>query len=120
MIVGASATGVQLASEIRASGRAVVLWAGEHVRVPRVYRGRDIKWWMDVIGTMDVRYDEIDDLKRARRLPSLQLIGTPERARSISTVCAKAGVEIIGRLVGCEGGRVKFSGSLANCARWPT
>ena len=47
--------------------------------MPRVYRGRDIKWWMEVIGAMDVRYDEVDDLERARRLPSLQLIGSPER-----------------------------------------
>ena len=80
MIVGASATGVQLAREIRASGRKVLLCVGEHVRLPRVYRGRDITWWMDAMGMMDVRYDEIDDLERARRLPSLQLIGTPERA----------------------------------------
>ena len=44
MIVGAAATGLQLAREIRSSGRRVVLCAGEHVRVPRVYRGRDILW----------------------------------------------------------------------------
>src|SRR5215207_5768644 len=79
IVVGASATGVQLAREIRASGRSVMLAAGEHVRVPRAYRGRDIKWWMDAIGAMDLRYDSIDDVDRARRLPSLQLIGTPGR-----------------------------------------
>src|SRR5262249_46893869 len=56
MIVGASATGVQLAREIRAAGRRVVLSIGEHVRLPRTYRGRDIQWWMDAIGAMDVRY----------------------------------------------------------------
>ena len=46
MVVGASATGVQLASEIQASGRPVTLCVGEHVRVPRMYRARDITWWM--------------------------------------------------------------------------
>ena len=61
MVVGASATGVQLAREIRASGRSVILAAGEHVRVPRVYRDRDIKWWMDAIGAMDLA------LRRGRR-----------------------------------------------------
>jgi putative flavoprotein involved in K+ transport len=117
MIVGASATGVQLAREIQASGRRVILSAGEHVRVPRVYRGRDIKWWMDAIGTMDVRYDAVDDLDRARRLPSLQLIGTPERVTIDLDSLRKAGVEIVGRLVGVHDGRVQFSGSLANlCA----
>src|SRR5690242_12424998 len=38
LIVGASATGVQLASEIAASGRAVTLAVGEHIRLPRTYR----------------------------------------------------------------------------------
>ena len=57
MIVGASASGIQLAREIQASGRRVVLSVGEHVRMPRTYRGRDIQWWMDAIGAMDARYD---------------------------------------------------------------
>src|SRR5262249_757057 len=47
MIVGASASGIQLAREIHASGRRVLLSVGEHVRMPRTYRGRDILWWMD-------------------------------------------------------------------------
>jgi putative flavoprotein involved in K+ transport len=115
MIVGASATGVQLAREIRTSGREVLLCVGEHVRLPRVYRGRDIQWWMDATGMMDVRYDEIDDLDRARRLPSLQLIGTPERATIDLNALRAAGVEFVGKLVAVDGARVKFSGSLANC-----
>jgi putative flavoprotein involved in K+ transport len=117
MIVGASATGVQLAREIRASGRRVVLSAGEHVRLPRVYRGRDIKWWMDAIGVMDQRYDEVDDLDRARRLPSLQLIGTPERVTIDLNILRNTDVEIVGRLVGLNNGKAQFSGSLSNvCA----
>jgi putative flavoprotein involved in K+ transport len=47
LVVGASATGVQLAYEIRRSGRDVVLAVGEHVRMPRTYRGRDIQYWLD-------------------------------------------------------------------------
>jgi putative flavoprotein involved in K+ transport len=117
MIVGGSASGVQLAREIRASGRRVVLAVGEHVRLPRTYRGRDIMWWMDAVGMMDVGHDAIDDLKRARRLPSLQLIGTPERATINLNSLRSAGVEIVGRLVGLRGGMAQFSGALANhCA----
>jgi putative flavoprotein involved in K+ transport len=117
MIVGASASGIQLALEIHASGRRVVLSVGEHVRVPRVYRGRDIQWWMDAIGAMDVRYDAIGDIDRARRLPSLQLIGTPQRMTVDLNSLRKAGVEIVGRLVGLHDGKAQFSGSLANhCA----
>ena len=79
LVVGASATGVQLAAELRRSGRPVILSVGEHVRLPRTYRGRDVLWWMDAAGVWDQRYDEVDDLTRARRLPSPQLVGTPER-----------------------------------------
>ena len=117
MVVGASATGVQLAREIRASGRNVVLAAGEHVRVPRVYRGRDIKWWMEAIGAMDLRYDAIDDVDRARRLPSLQLIGTPGRENIDLNSLRKAGVEIVGRIAGIRNGKLQISASLPNhCA----
>jgi len=117
MIVGASASGVQLAREIQAAGRRVVLSVGEHVRMPRTYRGWDIQWWMDAIGAMDARYDAIEDIERARRLPSPQLVGTPERATVDLNSLRKAGVELVGRLVGLRGGKVQFSGSLANhCA----
>ena len=51
LIVGASATGVQLAQEIQRSGRPVTLSVGEHVRLPRTYRGRDVLWWMDASGS---------------------------------------------------------------------
>jgi len=117
LIVGASASGVQLAKEIRASGRDVILSVGEHVRLPRVYRGRDILWWMDAIGAMDVRYDEVDDPGRARRLPSPQLIGGPDRETLDLNGLRKFGVEIVGRLAGLRDGKAQFSGSLANlCA----
>ncbi len=117
MIVGASATGVQLARELRAAGRDVILCVGEHVRVPRVYRGRDILWWMDAIGMMDARYDEADDLDRARRLPSLQLIGTAERSTIDLNSLVGAGIEIVGKLVALDGRHAHFSGALANvCA----
>jgi putative flavoprotein involved in K+ transport len=117
MVVGASATGVQFAQEIQASGRSVVLSVGEHVRLPRVYRGRDIKWWMDAIGAMDLGHEAVDDLQRARSLPSTQLIGTPERATINLNILHKAGVEIVGRFSALRDGKAQFSGSLANvCA----
>lgn len=117
MIVGASASGVQLAGEISASGRDVVLCVGEHVRLPRLYRGRDIIWWMDVIGLMDAHYTAIADLERARRLPSPQLVGTPQRTTVDLSSLRKGGVEIVGRLMGLRDGKAQFSGALANvCA----
>jgi putative flavoprotein involved in K+ transport len=117
MIVGASASGVQLAREIQAAGRHVVLCVGEHVRMPRTYRGRDIRWWMDAIGTSEVRYDAVEDIERARHVSSPQLVGTPERVTVDLISLRKAGVELVGRLVGLHDGKAQFSGSLANhCA----
>jgi len=114
LIVGASATGVQLAAEIRRSGRPVTLSVGEHVRLPRVYRGRDVLWWMDASGVWDQRYDEVDDLTRARRLPSPQLAGTPDRATLDLNALTALGIELVGRLAMVRDGRALFSGGLRN------
>jgi putative flavoprotein involved in K+ transport len=114
LVVGASATGVQLAEEIRRSGRHVVLSLGEHVRLPRTYRGRDVLWWMEASGIWDQRYDEIEDLDRARRLPSPQLVGTPQRATLDLNALGAAGVELVGRLAAVRDGRALFSGGLRN------
>ena len=114
LVVGASATGVQLADEIARSGRAVVLSVGEHVRLPRTYRGRDVLWWMDASGVWNQRYDEVDDLIRARRLPSPQLVGTPERRTLDLNSLTDAGVELVGRLAAVRDGQALFSGGLRN------
>jgi putative flavoprotein involved in K+ transport len=114
LIVGASATGVQLADEIHRAGRPVMLSVGEHVRLPRIYRGRDVLWWMDVSGMWNQRYDEIDDLTRARRLPSPQLVGTPDRTTLDLNTLSGAGVELVGRLAAVRNGRALFSGGLPN------
>jgi putative flavoprotein involved in K+ transport len=114
LIVGASATGVQLAAEIQRSGRPVTLAVGEHVRMPRTYRGRDVLWWMDASGLWDQRYDEIDDLTRARKLPSPQLAGTPRRTTLDLNTLAESGVELVGRLAAVRDGRALFSGGLRN------
>jgi putative flavoprotein involved in K+ transport len=114
LVVGASATGVQLAAEIKRSGRPVTLSVGEHVRLPRLYRGRDVLWWMDASGVWDERYDELDDLTRARRLPSPQLVGTPERSTLDLNALTALGVELVGRWAMVRDGRALFSGGLRN------
>jgi putative flavoprotein involved in K+ transport len=117
LVVGASATGIQLADEIHRSGRPVTVAVGGHVRAPRVYRGRDIHRWMDDTGMMDERYDEVDDIVRLRRLPSLQIVGTPTRATLDLNALTAIGVRLVGRFAGISEGRAQFSGSLRNvCA----
>jgi putative flavoprotein involved in K+ transport len=114
LVVGASATGVQLAAELARSGRPVTLSVGEHTRLPRTYRGRDVLWWMDASGVWDQRYDELDDLDRARRLPSPQLVGTRERTTLDLNALDSLGVGLVGRLAAVRDGRALFSGGLRN------
>jgi putative flavoprotein involved in K+ transport len=114
LVVGASATGLQLADELLRSGREVTVAVGEHVRMPRTYRGRDVMWWLDRIGRLDERYDEVDDLVRARHVPSPQLVGTPDRADLDLNALTARGASLVGRLAAVNGSTASFSGSLRN------
>ena len=118
LVVGASSSGTQIANELQRSGRAVTLSVGEHIRAPRVYRGRDLEWWMDAAGVLDERYDQVDDITRARRVPSLQLAGTPDRSTLDLNALTDIGVRLVGRLAGVtDDGKAQFAGSLRNmCA----
>jgi putative flavoprotein involved in K+ transport len=114
LVVGASASGIQIAAELHRSGRPVTLAVGEHVRMPRSYRGKDILWWMDAAGLLDERYDQVPDLARARNLPSMQLVGSPDRATVDLNSLSQLGVQLVGRLAGIRDGVAQFSGSLPN------
>ena len=118
LVVGASSSGTQIANEIHRSGRPVTISVGEHIRAPRIYRGRDLQWWMDAAGVHDERYDQLDDIARARRVPSLQLAGTPDRSTLDLNALSDIGVKLVGRLGGItDSGKAQFAGSLRNmCA----
>jgi putative flavoprotein involved in K+ transport len=117
LVVGASASGVQLADELARSGRPVTIATGEHVRMPRTYRGRDAFWWMERVGVLDERYDEVDDIIRARHTPSPQLVGSPSHGDiDLGTLQAR-GVEVVGKLGRLRDGVAQFSGGLANTVR---
>ena len=114
LVVGASATGVQLADEIRQSGRAVAISAGRHTRLPRRYRGCDIWWWLERSGILDEPTPRIADLRRAWMHPSFQLVGDRHgRTLDLGTLRA-AGVRLLGRSIGAEGKEVAFRDDLAN------
>lgn len=85
--------------------------------MPRTYRDRDIQWWMERTGLLDDRYDAVDDLVRARNLPSPQLVGTPERKTLDLNALTGLGVRLVGRLMGFRDGRAQFSGSLPNVCK---
>ena len=112
LVVGASATGVQLAEELRVAGRDVTIAAGRHMPLPRRYRGRDIMSWMDEMGTLsETRNPDISNARTLRH-PSLQLIGsTPQRDISLGSL-ARLDVRPVSRVLGAEGGKLLLSGDL--------
>lgn len=115
LVVGGSSSGVQIAEEVHRSGRPVTLATGEHVRLPRRYRDHDILWWMDRVGVLDERWDEIDDVVRARNLPSLQLVGG-DRTLDLNAL-QQQGVRLAGRLGGIRDGVAQLAGSLPNVCK---
>jgi putative flavoprotein involved in K+ transport len=112
LIVGASASGVQLADELARAGRQVVVAVGKHSRVPRSYRGMDIFWWLERLGSLDRTIDEMPDPAACRHEPSLQLAGRPDHMTPDLGMLSRAGVELTGRLAWAVGDRVGFARDL--------
>jgi putative flavoprotein involved in K+ transport len=108
LVVGSSATGVQLAAELRRAGRDVVLAVGRHTRLPRRYRGRDVLEWLHDMGALGERADDVRDLDASRSQPSLQLVGSgPGEPEDVDLgVLQRLGVHLTGRVVGAHGTRV--------------
>jgi putative flavoprotein involved in K+ transport len=109
LVVGASASGAQIASELARAGRHVTVAVGRHRRVPRRYRGRDIMWWLDRLGTLDRPPRDEQERQRLLGEPSLPL-------NADTTLDLKAltdsGIALTGRLVDAADGRAWFADDL--------
>jgi putative flavoprotein involved in K+ transport len=112
LVVGASASGVQLADELRAAGRKVLLSAGRHTRLPRRYRGRDILRWLDAMGILDETTDQVWDLEASRRAPSFQLVGRPDHSSLDLGILQARGVRLLGTTVDADGARLALCDDL--------
>jgi len=113
LVVGASSSGVQIADELATAGRRVVLAVGSHSRVPRTYRGRDICWWLDAVGSLGRRIDEHPYPAAVRREPSLQLSGQRGGRDVDLPSLQEREVVLAGRLTGIDGRRVRLGPGLA-------
>ena len=113
LVVGASASGAQLADELRDAGRKVYLSAGRHTRLPRRYRGRDILRWLDAMGILDETADQVWDLEASRRAPSFQLVGRPDHSSLDLGILQARGVRLLGTAVDADLSRIGFCDDLA-------
>lgn len=117
LVVGASASGVQVADELRAAGRDVLLAVGNHTRLPRLYRGRDVLAWLSALGTLDRERDSLPDPALAPHEPSMQLVGRDvPREMDLATLQSR-GVRLAGRLTAADGARVGFADDLVRTTR---
>jgi putative flavoprotein involved in K+ transport len=112
LVVGASASGIQLADELNRAGRDVTIAVGHHTRLPRRYRGRDILWWLDRMGVFDETVEQVYDVEISREQPSLQLVGHPEHVTIDLSMQQARGVRVVGRLVDVQGGVARFADDL--------
>ena len=109
LVVGAGASGAQIAEELSRAGRDVYLSVGRHTRLPRRYRGRDLMWWFDTLGYI-------------RRTPEER--GPPRPYPTISGAYgghtvdlrrfADDGITLLGRLQSAHQGVAQFAGDLSD------
>ena len=108
LVVGAGASGAQIAEELLRAGRRVFLSVGRHTRLPRRYRGRDLIWWLSELG--------IDRTPVEQRGPS-RLLPVISGAYGGHTIdfrrFAAAGITLLGRLTAARDGVAEIAGDLA-------
>ena len=109
LVVGSAQSGCQIAEDLLAGGRRVVLATSPVGRVPFRHRGRETIEWLAEAGFMD---------QRPRDLPDPSVMGAampiiaPGRGLSLPAL-ARAGATLAGRPVAVEGERVAFDDSVA-------
>ena len=112
LVVGAGSSGVQIADELRASGRKVYLSVGAHDRPPRAYRGRDYCWWLGVLGKWDAPAP-----KPGTEHIAIAVSGADGGKTIDFRRLASEGMNLFGLTAGYENGVLRFALDLADNIR---
>lgn len=112
LVVGAGSSGVQIADELRASGRTVYLSVGAHDRPPRAYRGRDYCWWLGVLGKWDAPAP-----KPGTEHIAIAVSGADGGKTIDFRRLAGEGMNLVGVTTGFENGILRFAPDLADNIR---
>ena len=108
LVVGAGSSGVQIADELRASGRDVYLAVGPHDRPPRSYRGRDFCYWLGVLG----KWDAATPAAGAEHV-TIAVSGANGGRTVDFRRLAASGITLLGRAGAYEDGVMRFAPDLA-------
>jgi putative flavoprotein involved in K+ transport len=108
LVIGAGASGAQIAEELLRAGRRVYLSVGRHTRLPRRYRGRDVIWWLSAMG--------MDQIPVEQRGPT-RLLPVISGAYGGQTIdfrrFAADGVTLLGRVAAAREGVIEIAPDLA-------
>jgi putative flavoprotein involved in K+ transport len=117
LIVGFGQSGGQLAEELQAAGRDVVLSCGRAPWIPRRLGGRDIVWWVVEIGLMDQPVEALPD-PAERLTANLQNSGRDGGHDLNYRTLRDRGVPLVGRFLGARDGELRFAPDLAVSVAW--
>ncbi|WDZ93334.1 NAD(P)/FAD-dependent oxidoreductase [Nocardiopsis sp. HUAS JQ3] len=113
LVVGSGSSGVQIADELRASGRQVYLSVGPHDRPPRRYREHDFVWWLGVLG----KWEASAPAQGAEHV-TIAVSGAHGGHTVDFRDLAGRGVTLVGRTESFDAGTVRFAPDLRdNIAR---
>jgi putative flavoprotein involved in K+ transport len=107
LVVGAGSSGVQIADELRQSGRRVYLSVGPHERPPRSYRGRDFCWWLGVLGKWDA-----ETPPEGAAHVTIAVSGAHGGRTVDFRTLAASGVHLVGLTVAFDDGTLRFAADL--------
>jgi putative flavoprotein involved in K+ transport len=108
LVVGAGSSGVQIADELRRSGRKVYLSVGPHDRPPRAYRGKDFCWWLGALGKWDAK-----TIAPGMEHVTIAVSGAHGGATVDFRKLAASGITLLGRAGPYEEGILNFAPDLA-------
>jgi putative flavoprotein involved in K+ transport len=111
LVVGSGQSGAQIAGELAAAGRDVLLATSRVPRVPRRYRRRDVHEWAVELGLYDQPAEAVTDPAEFTA-PHPMLSGAHGGHTVSYQQLARDGVRLLGRLTGAEEGRLRFGPDL--------
>lgn len=107
LVVGSGSSGVQIADELRRSGRDVYLAVGPHERPPRRYRGYDFVWWLGVLGKWDAATPAV-----GAEHVSIAVSGVDGGNTVDLRALAAEGITLVGRAESFDSGVLRFAPDL--------
>ena len=117
LVVGSGQSGCQIAEELRLAGRDVSLACGRAPWAARRFGGRDLLWWANETGFLDVTADKLPS-PEARLAANIQASGHGGGHDLHYRTLQGLGVTLLGHFLGVHGGTARFADDLAASVAW--